>query len=124
MPKSDVTAPSEAEVLRQCLDLLTLLRVKHYRNNTGAVAVAATATSRRRYVRFGVPGMPDVVAVGPRGGRHAGKFIGIEVKAPGGRLRPEQAAVIDNLRADEALAFVVRSAAELHEALTKEGVIP
>ena len=116
MPKSDVTAPKERDVLRQVLDLLTLLKIRHWRQNCGAV--------RRgdRYVRFGVKGLPDVIAVAPRGPRR-GLFIGLEVKAPGGRLRPEQRAVLDNLTEDGALALVVRSPEELLAALRLEGVI-
>lgn len=59
----------------------TDLRV--WRNNVG-VAVGANG----RPIRFGVPGSADICGLLAPSGR----FLGIEVKAPGGRLRPDQEA--------------------------------
>lgn len=66
----------ERDIQRQILDYLTLKRVFHYRENTGAVA--AESNGKKRFFRFGRPGCPDIVCI------VKGQYIGIEVKAPKG----------------------------------------
>lgn len=43
----------------------------------------------RRYIHCGTPGWADRIGIILRG-KNAGKFIGIEVKKPGGKQEPEQ----------------------------------
>lgn len=65
------------------------------RQNSGAVRVGG------RFVRFGWPGCPDVL-----GQLKDGRLLGVEVKAPTGRLRPEQAVFLDRIRGAGGVAFV------------------
>ncbi len=68
----------EAGVQRAILDLLAAEHVLAFRLNVGAVKMG------RRFVRFGVPGMADVISF-PRG-----RVLWIEAKAPDGRQTAEQ----------------------------------
>lgn len=67
------------------------------RMNSGAAKIGS------RYVRFGWPGCPDVL-----GQLRDGRLLGVEVKAPEGRLRPEQALFLERIRASGGVAFVAR----------------
>lgn len=67
------------------------------RMNSGAVRMGA------RFVRFGWPGCPDVL-----GQLKDGRLLGVEVKGPAGKLRPEQAVFLDRVRAAGGVAFVAR----------------
>jgi hypothetical protein len=67
------------------------------RMNSGAVKMG------NRFVRFGFVGCPDVI-----GQLRDGRFIGVEVKAPKGKLRPEQAIFIERVREAGGVAFVAR----------------
>jgi hypothetical protein len=67
------------------------------RMNSGAARMGA------RFVRFGWPGCPDVL-----GQLKDGRILGVEVKGPAGKLRPEQAAFLDRVRAAGGVAFVAR----------------
>ena len=67
------------------------------RMNSGAARMGA------RFVRFGWPGCPDVL-----GQLKDGRLLGVEVKAPAGKLRPEQAAFIGHIRAAGGVAFLAR----------------
>jgi len=48
---------SEHEIQKAILDYLAAKHIFHYRQNTGG------AKFKGHYVRFGVPGAPDIVAV-------------------------------------------------------------
>lgn len=69
---------SENDVKLQVLDWLTLKRILHYRNNVAAFTVEG------RFVRCGTPGLPDIICI------IEGKFVGIELKAPGKKQTTEQ----------------------------------
>lgn len=62
---------SEHDTQTLILDWLSRKQIFHYRQNTGA------AKLKGFWVKFGVPGAPDIVAV------KNGRFIGIEVKRVG-----------------------------------------
>lgn len=73
--------PTEAEVERAVREFLELRGWVVYKTDAGEAARA----SRRRGVRGSLtPGAPDLIAL--KGGRG----FAIEVKRPGGRLRPSQ----------------------------------
>lgn len=77
--------------------------VMAWRQNTGALM-----DNKGRLVQFGLcKGSSDIIAVG-----HNGVFIAIEVKGPGGKVRPEQQTFIDNIRRMGGRAGVARSAEE------------
>ena len=67
------------------------------RMNTGAARIGA------RFVRFGFRGCPDVL-----GQLNDGRLLGVEVKGPTGRLRPEQAFFLERVRAAGGVAFMAR----------------
>lgn len=69
----------EIEIQRQIMEWLDWMKVFHYRQNTGAFA-----TKTGGFVRFGATGSPDIICVVD------GQFIGIEVKAKGGKQSPAQ----------------------------------
>lgn len=73
----------ERDIQKGIMDFLAYKRIFHYRNNSGAVAIQPV-NGPRRFLRAGALGSPDIVAV------VGGKYIGIEVKRPGGALRASQ----------------------------------
>ena len=78
----------------------------HQRANSGAFKVGT------RFVRFGWPGCPDLL-----GQMVDGRFLAVEVKAPDGKLRPEQAAFIALVRMHGGVAFVARNLADVRREL-------
>ena len=81
----------ESEIQKQILDYLTLKRVFHYRNNSGAMQ--GEHKGKKWFMRFGALGSPDIIAV------VGGQFIGIEVKAPKGKQSDHQKEFQKNLEA-------------------------
>lgn len=108
MPKHSTP---ESVLLSEVLLWLSCHRVFHWRNNTGAMKIG------KRFVRFGVAGLPDVLAVlGP-----SGRIIGIECKSGRGRLTVEQQAVRDNLTEAGGVYLVVRNLQDLETGLRDAG---
>lgn len=90
------------------LQYLSLRGILAWRNNTGSARMPSG-----RWVAFGVKGMPDVLGcLAPHG-----RTLAIECKTGTGRLSKDQKAVIDNLNAAGALAFVVRSIDDVERGL-------
>lgn len=108
--------PTEAEIQAQCLAYLALGGFVHWRSNTGAARLPGKG-GRTRLVRFGTPGVSDILGVLP-----GGRFLAIEVKRPGGKLSAEQAAFLSRVRMAGGLALVVTSLGELREGLRTAGV--
>lgn len=67
------------------------------RMNSGAARMGG------RFVRFGFKGCPDVL-----GQLNDGRLLGVEVKGPTGRLRPEQAFFLERVRESGGVAFTAR----------------
>ena len=65
------------------------------RMNSGAAKVGG------RFIRFGFTGCPDVL-----GQLRDGRMLGVEVKAPKGKLRPEQAVMLSRIAGAGGVAFV------------------
>jgi len=65
------------------------------RMNSGATRIG------NRFVRFGFTGCPDVL-----GQLRDGRLVGVEVKAPKGKLSPEQGIFIERIRGAGGVAFV------------------
>jgi len=74
---------SERDTQKAILQFLALKRVLAYRMNTGA-AVYETA-GKKRFVRYGNPGMADILAI-----TTGGQCIWIEVKAAKGKQSESQ----------------------------------
>lgn len=99
--------PAEADIQRACLEVLRLRGVWAWRTNSGAVKVG------KRLIRLAPPGTPDILALLP-----GGRLLGVEVKRPGGKLRPTQEAWADAARMAGAAFLVVRDAADLDRELS------
>lgn len=69
----------ESAIQAQILQYLSLKGIFHYRNNSGGFKDA-----NNHFYRFGALGSPDIICV------VEGRFVGIEVKAPGGRQSEHQ----------------------------------
>ena len=67
------------------------------RMNSGAASMGA------RFVRFGFKGCPDVL-----GQLRDGRLLGVEVKGPTGKLRPEQSVFLERIRGAGGVAFMAR----------------
>lgn len=79
------------------------------RMNSGAVRIG------KRFVRFGWPGCPDVL-----GQLRDGRLLGVEVKAPKGKLRPEQAVFLKRIRCASGVAFMARDCRDVFRELDSE----
>lgn len=81
------------------------------RMNSGAARVGG------RFIRFGFTGCPDVLGM-----LRDGRLLGVEVKAPKGKLRPEQAVMLERIRAGGGVSFVARDCRDVHREL--RGITP
>ncbi|MDD5001773.1 MAG: VRR-NUC domain-containing protein [Thiomonas arsenitoxydans] len=76
------------------------------RMNTGAARVG------NRFIKFGFTGCPDVL-----GQLTDGRLLGVEVKAPKGKLRPEQAFMLARINEAGGLGFIARNCRDVFAAL-------
>ncbi|MBK9238523.1 MAG: VRR-NUC domain-containing protein [Rhodoferax sp.] len=76
------------------------------RMNSGATRIGT------RWVKFGFVGCPDVL-----GQLRDGRLLGVEVKSPTGRLRPEQTIFLDRIRGAGGVAFVARDLRDVRREL-------
>jgi hypothetical protein len=97
---------SETAIVNACITLLTLKKIFHYRNNTGALA-----TAKGGFIRFGAVGSPDIVAV------INGVYHAIEVKTVTGRQSDNQKAFQARLEAAGGVYWLIRSVDELDDLL-------
>lgn len=107
------TARREADVLRDVLRAFDgAADVRVWRNSVGTTeewGASPTGAAVARHITYGLgPGSPDVVGVLTVGG--VGVMVGIEVKSPTGRVRPEQAAWLAAGAARGMVTGVARSA--------------
>jgi len=72
----------EADLQRLILDYLSVKKIFHYRNNSGAMV--SEYQGKKRFMRFGAVGSPDIVCI------KSGKYIGIEVKGTGAKQSENQ----------------------------------
>lgn len=98
--------PLEAQVLKTVLRTLELHPAvgKVWRMNTGAGKLVR-AGGASQWIQFGFPGSPDIY-----GYMKDGRAIYCEVKRPSGRVKPEQAAFLQQAKAAGCVAFIARSA--------------
>jgi hypothetical protein len=96
---------SEASLQREILQKFgSRPNVRLWRANAGR-ALVPTADGGLRPIQVNIPGCPDLIGfLAP-----SGRFLGIEVKAPNGRLRPAQEAFRDALTKAGGIYIVARS---------------
>ena len=80
------------------------------RQNTGAAQVGG------RFVRFGWRGCSDVIGM-----LKDGRLLAVEVKAPSGKLRAEQAEFLSLVRRFGGVAFMARSCRDVLDELNRHG---
>jgi hypothetical protein len=100
--------PSEAAVLAAILRAMRVhpAVVWFQRMNSGATVIGEG--KGRRFIRYGFKGCPDI-----HGMSTTGKPIYIEVKAPSGRVAPEQREFLDKAEKYGAIAIVARSVSDV-----------
>jgi hypothetical protein len=82
-----------------------------WRNNTGAARYQGLG-DKARFVRFGMPGAPDVMGLVPGSGR----MLAIECKrSSGGRLSEAQFATLSKVHRLGGLAMVVATSEDLRQ---------
>jgi len=108
----------EADVLRGCLDLLSIKRVKHFRTNN----MPAFDPQRGCYRTFhGTKGMPDIIAIIPTMSNDGvvGCFCGIECKSSDGKQSEDQKSQEKEIVESGAYYLLVHSVDELANDLTE-----
>lgn len=107
--------PLESVVLKQCLEYLKLKGICAWRQNSGSFA--GEHKGKKRFVKFsGADGITDLVGVLPNG-----KFIGIEIKRPGGKPKPHQEEFMRMIIRNNGVAFWVDSVDQLIEKISELG---
>lgn len=136
MAKRAAVPVLEKDIQRAILDYLRAHKVFCWRNNTGAMF--GEHKGKRWAVRFGFPGISDIVGIVPtavtfsgpgriesstaefrfrEGYMRFGRFFAIEVKAPKGKETPDQSAFISEILAAGGIAGVCRSVEDAKELL-------
>ena len=95
----------ETDIQADALNYLERRGVYCWRNNTGA----------RGRVKYGKVGSPDIIGIMPNG-----RFIGVELKKPKGRLSDKQRRFHKDALRNNATIIVARSVEELHTKYKRE----
>lgn len=93
----------ESVVVGSCLSLLSIIGIYAWRNNTGALQ-----DKHGRMVRYGLRGSSDIIGILPDG-----RFLAIECKREGGRIRPEQKEFIAKINKNGGVGAIVHNTDEL-----------
>jgi hypothetical protein len=106
----------EKYLQKQILDYLRLRGVVCWKNANGSFRNRywrkADESWQESFVKSGLPGSSDILGV-LRGGR----FIAVEVKAPGGKVSLLQKQFLDTINEAGGLAFVAHSIEEVEQQL-------
>lgn len=97
------TKRRETDIVRAILDYLAVQKIPARRMNTGAFS--AEYKGKKRFHRFGAPGMPDIMACLPP----VGRLLLIEVKREGEEPSKAQEMFLDEFHGVGALAMVAHS---------------
>lgn len=101
----------ETELVKQCLELLKWKGILAWRQNTGGVKYG------KQFVRFGEPGLSDILGVWADG-----RFLAIECKVGRNKLSDNQQAFLDNVEKAGGLALVVRDVKDLESVMRDHGL--
>lgn len=100
---------AHTQLVKSCHEWLLLKGVFCWRNNTG-VAMYGT-----RQVRYGVPGLPDILGALPAKHASAGLLFGVECKTGRGTLRDTQRTMEQEFGKTRALYIVARRIEDLEK---------
>ncbi len=115
----------ENPVQHACGQLLTMLGIFHWRNNSRVIDLPGVG-GKSRPVQMGVKGGPDWLGVLP-----GGRALGVECKAPAcvytgkraGTLSPSQREFRERFEAPGGLYVVAHSVGDLEDGLKKAGYL-
>lgn len=110
--KRQVYQPKEHDIQTMIIQYLRLKGFYVWRHNSGMIA-ATNKYGKRRMIKMGVAGMPDVFAL--KGGR----LYGIEVKRPKGIVTVLQEGQLAELTKHGAITMVAHSVEEVQEVITR-----
>jgi hypothetical protein len=121
LPKADSPQLSESQIQRAILDWLAAKGILAFRMNTGAIK--STYKGKDRFMRFGTPGMADVlvfeVAYYPFGPNHGGfnKVMWLEVKTATGKQSELQKSFQAQVESHGHRYIICRSVEDVEKAL-------
>lgn len=109
----------ESSLLKACTDLLSAEKIWHLRMNTGAVKYD------RRFIRFGLPGTADILALWPSECKCGFSTIPlwIECKAPTGKQSLKQLIFQRSVEEANHTYLLIRDVDELRTWLREHGAI-
>lgn len=93
---------SEKDIQDAILDYLKVIGIFAWRQNTGCMEI--NEGSNRRFIRFGLVGMSDILGVLPDG-----RMLAIEVKTDKGKTTEYQEAFLNKVKDSNGVSFVARS---------------
>lgn len=122
---------AERDVVEAVLQYLALRKdTVAWRNNVGAMTVPETLTTKKRTIRFGFAGLPDIIGWcseclnclllnlhGDCRQRRIARPLFIECKSTTGRLRDRQSAFLELAQKAGCRAFVARSVEDVRKEL-------
>lgn len=116
MSNDKIKKPLEKDIVRECCEYLASYNFFFWRSNNLPVFSFGGRGNNlkprfRSMPKYSIKGLPDIIIVSN------GLMIGIEVKVPGRKLRPEQAEFATKLIMNGGLYFTVHSCIELKESL-------
>jgi hypothetical protein len=109
----------ERDIQKLILDWLAAKRIWHIRLNTGAMG--GSHNGKRWFVRFGKPGMADILAVAELYNEYAllevPTVVWIEVKAEKGKQSPDQKRFQEEVEREGMTYILARSLEDVTEVL-------
>ncbi len=106
----------EQLIMNSILEYLAIRGFLALRMNSGAHAVAANGAHKRRFIRYGVSGMADILMLSK------GRAIFIEVKA-GSKQSASQQGFESIVKSEGCLYWLCRSIDDVESQLKKEGIL-
>ncbi len=97
----------ENEIQKTIIDYLLLNQIFCWRNNTG-VARYQDRNGESRFIKYGKVGSSDIIGILPDG-----RFLAIEVKAPGKEPTERQAEFLQSIAENNGVAIVATSLNEV-----------
>lgn len=95
----------ESQLVKACIQYLTLKGYLPIRNNSGMIILNE---NKKRAIKMGTPGSPDIIACEP-----GGKFVAIECKSKTGRISKAQINFLNKVKQLGGKSFVIKSIDEL-----------